>query len=92
MRPEAKKNLKFERNLTRYGMMAVAAAAAVPAQATLIVWDPADVTTPVNGWVYFSMSSGEVSTATPANWDFQLFHQATFSTSSYAPFSLNQLF
>lgn len=83
MRPESKKSLKFERNLTRYGMMAVAAAAAAaPAQAGIIVWDPEpDVTTPVGGWVYFHMTTGETSTGSLANWDFQLFHFQNFEPS-----------
>jgi hypothetical protein len=89
MHAESKqKNVKFEQNLTRYGMMAVAAAAAAaPAQAGLIVWDPADVTTPVGGTVYFSMVSGQVGTTPLANWDFVLSHTRSIYSSFYGAWS-----
>jgi hypothetical protein len=72
----------FEKRLASYGAMAVAAAlgGAAPLEAGIIHHDPADVTTPLNGFLAFNMSSGAVSTTNSGGMNFRLLWN-TFSCS-----------
>ncbi len=72
-KPAASKRL--EERLVRYGAMALAAAAvstAPPAEAAVIFHDGGGATTPVEGSVFFNMTTGAVSTTNTVSPHFEL--------------------